>query len=361
LKIVVDEKAVNFRLTNEILKRAHPSSIISLNGEKSHEGERQVDEPVVLITPYKGAFVKKCPGTKNYLCCGYIIFHFAENCPLGCSYCILQAYFNKPGFRIWANLIEDGLTSLHSFLKERAEKGELTRLGTGEFTDSLVFEALTGVARMLIEFWKETDPYAVLELKTKTAPSSAFYAKLPSDKRIIFAWSVNTERIIEKEEKHTASLKARFQSAEEALKHGFSLAFHFDPIILYEGGEAEYSKVLEEILNRFPLNRIAWISLGMLRFPPELKEVAPKNFPKTKVYADEFIRGLDQKYRYFIDRRIKAYKKILEPFKNYLNEIPIYFCMEGKRVWQEVLGKPFQTSEEVAKLLDSYAKRTCFS
>jgi len=99
----------------------------------------------------------------------------------------------------------------------------------------------------------------------------------------------------------------------------------------------------------------------MLRFPPELKEIALKNFPKTKVYADEFIRGLDQKYRYFIDRRIKAYKRILEPFKNYLDEIPLYFCMEGRRVWQEVLGKPFQTSEEVAKLLDSYAKRTCFS
>jgi len=62
LKIVVDEKAVNFRLTNEILKRAHPSSINSLDVEKSHEGERQVEEPVVLITPYKGAFVKEMSG-----------------------------------------------------------------------------------------------------------------------------------------------------------------------------------------------------------------------------------------------------------------------------------------------------------
>ena len=361
MKIVVDEKATNYKLTNDILKKVHSNSIYSLNAERYQESEGQVNDTVVFITPFKGAFVKNCPGTKNYLCCGYIIFHFAENCPLGCSYCILQAYFNKPGFRIWANLIEDGLPSLYSFLKERTEKGKLSRIGTGEFTDSLVFEPLTDVARTLIEFWKEADLFAVLELKTKTAPTSAFYSTLPSDKRIIFAWSVNTERIIEKEEKFTASLKARFQSAKEALKHGFSIAFHFDPIILYEGAEEEYSKVLEEILDTFPLNRIAWISLGMLRFPPELKEVAPKNFPKTKVYAEEFVRGLDQKCRYFIDRRIKAYKRILEPFKNYLKEIPLYFCMEGKRVWQEVLGKPFQTKEDVVRLLDYYAKRTCFS
>lgn len=356
MKIIVDEQAKDYKLVKEILNRLHQNVVLTF---KEHLTE--YDKESIFITPYKGSFVKKCPGTKNYLCCGYFIFHFAENCPLSCSYCILQAYFNKPGFRIWANLIEDGLPSLFSFLKERKDKGELTRIGTGEFTDSLVFEPIVGVAKTLINFWREVDPFAVLELKTKTAPSPEFFASIPADRRIIFAWSVNTERIVSSEEKKGASLKSRINSANEALKRGFTLAFHFDPIILYEGAEEEYAKVIEEILNRFPLNRIAWISLGMLRFPIELKEIAEKNFPETKIYASEFIRGLDSKCRYFIDRRLKAYKKILEPFKNHLAKIPLYFCMEGKRAWNEVLGKPFKTQDEVSKLLDSYAKRACFS
>ncbi len=353
MRVFAEKGVEDYTISKRIINRA--KEIIPLT--------QGLTEPLspkdIYLFYYKGSFIKSCPGTKNYLCCGYRIFHFAEGCPLGCSYCVLQAYFSSSGSRIIANTIEDGLAQLSLFLKKKKEEKRLIRLGTGEFTDSLVFEPFLKLVPELISLWKTLDPLAILELKTKTAPPEEFYNSLPSDGRIIFAWSVNTEKVISQEERYTASLAQRFRSAEGALKRGFSLAFHFDPIILYEGAEEEYSQVLEEILNLFPLNRIAWISLGTLRFPAELKEIAIQNFPQTKIYAQEFIRGLDQKYRYFVERRIDIYTKLLKNFAPYLKELPLYFCMEGKRVWEEVLKKPLQTPEELAKLLDDYAKK-CF-
>lgn len=50
----------------------------------------------LLLTQNKGAFIKKCPGTKDYICCGYQILHIGTFCTMDCSYCILQAYFHPP-------------------------------------------------------------------------------------------------------------------------------------------------------------------------------------------------------------------------------------------------------------------------
>ncbi|RKX60502.1 MAG: DNA photolyase, partial [Thermodesulfobacteriota bacterium] len=187
----------------------------------------------------------------------------------------------------------------------------------------------------------------------------SYFSKLPSDPRIIFAWSVNTEKIIAEEEKKAVSLEARIKSAQLAIKYGFTVAFHFDPIIFYEEAENEYPQVLEKILNVIPLEKIAWISLGTLRYPKELKEIAEKRFPETKIYSFEFIDGLDLKKRYFIDLRKKLYNSFKKIIKEVEDKVTFYFCMEGERCWNEVLNKPIHSSFEVAQLLDKVALRLC--
>ncbi|UCG21130.1 MAG: DNA photolyase, partial [Deltaproteobacteria bacterium] len=36
------------------------------------------------IVKFKGRFVKACPGTRAYNCCGYQILNFGNQCSLGC-------------------------------------------------------------------------------------------------------------------------------------------------------------------------------------------------------------------------------------------------------------------------------------
>ena len=60
-------------------------------------------EDILYLKHYKGRFLRHCPGTSHYRCCGYQIIHIGENCPLRCSYCILQAYFQDRVLKVWAN------------------------------------------------------------------------------------------------------------------------------------------------------------------------------------------------------------------------------------------------------------------
>ncbi len=364
MQIFVEESALSYSLTQEIINKGYSVNIIP-SYEKFFWGYKPFPELIsvgknfLFLINYKGKFFRKCPGTKNYFCCGYKIFHFGEGCPFDCSYCILQAYFNRPGLKLWANIIEDGFSELAEVLRFHKEKKEVLRIGTGEFADSMALEYICGVSEKLIYFWKEKDPLAILELKTKAFIPESYFSKLPSDPRIIFAWSVNTEKIIAEEEKKAVSLEARIKSAQLAIKYGFTVAFHFDPIIFYEEAENEYPQVLEKILNVIPLEKIAWISLGTLRYPKELKEIAEKRFPETKIYSFEFIDGLDLKKRYFIDLRKKLYNSFKKIIKEVEDKVTFYFCMEGERCWNEVLNKPIHSSFEVAQLLDKVALRLC--
>ncbi|MFN3504956.1 MAG: radical SAM protein [Caldimicrobium sp.] len=365
MKVFIEKSALPFKLAQEIYSKFPNSQIIEsyenfLWNINEKEDLITLGKKALFVLHYKGSFIKACPGTKNYVCCGYQIFHIGEGCPLDCSYCILQMYLNRPGLKVWGNLLEDGLSELGGFLKESKNQKKVLRIGTGEFTDSLALEEITHISEKLINFWKEVDPLAILELKTKVALKEAFFQKIPSDPRIIFAWSVNTEKIIKEEEKGTAPFSLRLESAKRAVKYGFSVAFHFDPIIMYPEAYKEYPQVLEKILKNIPHEKIAWISFGTLRFPKTLKYIAQKRFPKTKIYSEEFIEGLDQKKRYFIDKRKKLYFSFKEMVQETKDKIAYYYCMESERIWEEVLGERNFHSKSLAEKLDKVALKLCY-
>ncbi len=366
MEIFVEESALSHSLTQEVLKKEYPVKIISSYKDFEWEwvpfselitlGKRRL-----FLVNYKGRFFRACPGTKNYICCGYHIFHFGEGCPLDCSYCILQSYFNRPGLKVWANLIEDGFQEMEKILKDAQRKKRILRIGTGEFADSLALEPIVEIAEKLIYFWEEKKPFAVLEFKTKVSISQEFWNKFKGNPKVIFAWSVNTEKIIKEEERNTASLEARLESAKNAVKSGFTCAFHFDPIVFYEGAEKEYPQVLEKILNNFPLEKIAWISLGTFRYSKDLKKIVEKRFPHSKIFSEEFIEGVDGKKRYFIEIRKKLYQSFKKLMKEVQNQVVFYFCMENERLWEEVLEEKYFSSEKLAKRLDEVAFKLCRS
>ena len=58
------------------------------------------------LASFPGEFLKPCPGTRGYICCGYQILQVGRGCPLDCSYCILQAYFEAQHQVVFINLRE---------------------------------------------------------------------------------------------------------------------------------------------------------------------------------------------------------------------------------------------------------------
>jgi spore photoproduct lyase len=117
----------------------------------------------LLLAVQRGPFWRPCPGTKDYICCGYQVLQVTLNCPMDCTYCVLQGYVNVPAITVFVN-DEDLLGELGGRLEQTPE--QVWRLGTGEFGDSLALDELMGLNERLIP-WFAGHSRAVLEIKEK--------------------------------------------------------------------------------------------------------------------------------------------------------------------------------------------------
>lgn len=301
-----------------------------------------------FLTLQRGDFVKPCPCTPHYLGCRYYVINLDVNCPMDCSYCILQHYLSHPLITIHVNT--DKLwRQLDEFL---AANPRPLRIGTGELGDSLALDPLTERSGPLIEYFRRHSE-AVLELKTKTVNIGNVLNVEPAE-NIVIAWSLNAPRIAALEELGAPPVAARLAAAGKVVEHGYRVAFHFDPIVRHPGWEKGYEGVIDDLLKKIPVERIAWISLGSLRFPAALKPVVEERFPESTIVFDEFIRGRDGKFRYFYPIRRELYTRLVDRIRDGGGErIPLYFCMEGKRLWRNVLKKEPKGEEEVETYLSS--------
>ncbi|WP_457756227.1 spore photoproduct lyase family protein [Thermodesulfatator indicus] len=357
--LYVSEEVKDYPYTKEILDRLKLEPIILPTGEKPPKPLASWPEVLswgkktLFLTAYKGRFFRPCPGTKCYLCCGYQIFHIGQGCYLDCTYCILQAYFNEPWLTFFVNVLSDGLKQLEEGLASRP----FTRIGTGEFTDSMILEPITRLNPRLVEFFARQNK-GVLELKTKTIFIDDLEG-LKHNRRTIIAWSLNAPSIVEREEKGAPSLTERLKAAQKVSAWGYPVAFHFDPVIRFPGWQEEYTRVITELFKFVPAENIVWISLGSLRFMPELKEIAYARFPHTSIFSDEFVIGLDGKRRYFRPLRVELYRHLYREIRKQAKDVCVYLCMESPEIWRESFGFTPLELGGLPHMLDEAAKKVC--
>lgn len=357
-KLYIDEQVIQLPQVEAIRSRLKVSSIIVKDRREVIQSIASgIDvigkaKTVLFLTQNKGAFIKPCPGTSVYTCCGYQILHIGTYCTMDCAYCILQSYFNPPLLQFFVNY-DDLLKELDWLFASN----RITRIGSGEFTDSIIWEAWTAISRLLVpKFSKQSR--AVLELKTKATDIDSL-KHLHHNRKTIIAWSLNTERIIQNEERRTASLAERLHAAEQCQSWGYPLGFHFDPLIIYDGCEVDYEQVIAQLFSRISPDNIVWISLGALRFMPSLKPILERRFPKSKIMTGEFILGLDGKMRYFKPIRVALYSKMVSWIRKHAPDVCIYFCMEDDDVWKKSLGFSPIDRGGLPKMLDESAIRVC--
>ncbi len=320
---------------------------LELESDPLKKGKR-----ILWLKKHKGAFVKPCPGTPLYVCCGLQILHIGQGCPIDCRYCALQAYFNRPVLEVFVNT-DDLFRELEQYLVEHA--GRFHRLCTGEFTDSLALDPFTGLAAQLVQFFAGCSN-ASLEIKSKT---DLVEPLLPLNHagRVIISFSVNSSRVAAAEERRAAPLEHRLAAASRAQEHGYRVGFHFDPIVPHPGWEADYQATIDRIFAEIRSESIAWISLGVFRYAPVLKEIAGARFGPIPYYHDGFVKGLDGKNRLQADRRIEIYRRLIDRILLHGPATCIYFCMESPYVWKRALGIPLECDEDLIAYLDDAAAR----
>lgn len=357
--LYIDRPIIDFPETEKIRRHVNADEIVVDGPQPVFDAVNDAPDPVkkgkqtLFLTENKGPFVRPCPGTRRYRCCGYQILNVARFCTLDCSYCIMQAYFHPPVLQYYVNR-EDMTAELHALFQNTPK---IMRIGTGEFTDSAIWEDCTDLNEFLIETFAGQDK-TVLELKTKTTNIESL-KKSVHNRKTIAAWSLNTEAVAASEERGAPPAAERLRAAAECQALGYPLAFHFDPMVIYEGCEEDYRRLVDRLFAAVSPENIVWISLGSFRFMPDLKPVIEHRFPTSTIVYGEFITGADQKMRYFKPLRIRLYQAIIQRIREIAPAVTIYFCMEDDRVWKACLGFAPAEKGGIPRILDQSAAEHC--
>lgn len=307
------------------------------------EGKRQIQ-----IVPKKGETMDTCATISDkYICCNVKVLKSVSNCPFDCSYCFLQNYLNDGTTKIVGDT-----ESLLNEVKQKiqAQPWRLFRIGTWELGDSLALEKESGQAKALIQEFA-TLPNAILELKTKSDQVDTLL-NLDHQQKTVVSWSLNPEHIINTQEHKTARLHERLAAMKKVADHGYPVGFHVDPMIYYPEWKEGYTALLNQIFDHVKPEQLAWISVGSLRFNPEMKKKMEENFPATTLTLEEMVLGDDGKMRYVKPTRIQMYAHFLNELQKHLNlndisplsppekNLPlVYFCMERWDIWERFFGK----------------------
>ena len=328
--ILVHEDSLQDPVTHEILDRLTGIPVQTIRDRDISAHGRGT----LVLRRHPGSFLRKCQGAGAEICCGYHVVSYAWNCHMECTYCILRAYLNNEALVVCTNP-DDLLREVGDTL--RANPARVYRIGSGELADSLALDPVTGFSRRLLPFFASL-PNGILELKTKSDHVENLEG-LDHRGHTVIAWSMNSRRVCRTEELKTATFDERLEAARKCRLWGYRLAFHFDPIVYYEGWEAEYRDSVREIFAAIDPRSVVWVSLGALRFPPRLREIVRRQFPRSIVPCGEFVPGHHGKIRYFRPIREEIYRKMRAWIREAAPEVFVYLCMENRIVWKHGFGE----------------------
>lgn len=307
---------------------------------------------VLLLKPFLGRMYQKCPGSRGMICCNYRLINIGFNCLYNCTYCFLNYYLNSYGIVQFIRPVPS-LAELEQDLA--AEPGRIFRVGTGEFTDSLMLDGISGIGGSLIAE-AARHPNLFLEFKTKSE-NIRHLLGIREKGNTVLAWTLNTERNIEQYEAGSASLEGRIRAAAAAAGAGYLTAFHFDPMIEYEGWIDEYCAIIDWLFREVDPARVAWISMGCFRYSRGFREIVRDAFPGERLTVSEMFPGPDGKYRYLKGKRIGAYRALLGRIREYSDRPFVYLCMESAGVWDAVFGVNYGSSDELERDMGAHLKK----
>jgi spore photoproduct lyase len=326
-QVYVERRVAGSPYLRAALQRLPGVPVRQVSG-RSEIPERDLNRHTLFAGSPRGETVGPCPASGGHLCCNYITVDLYLGCTLGCGYCIMESYLNFSPLTVYLEP-ETSIARLQELA--RRNPGRTIRAGTGEVGDSLLLDPLFGLSEPFITSLAPF-PNVFFELKTKTHFVDHLLDIEPKGNAVI-GFSINPRRHIEAWEPRASSLGERLEAARKVVEAGYRLAFHFDPIFLSEDWQEQYL-ALVDALEPFPSERIAWISLGTMRYTPALKDT----LGEQSFLYEEFVPCRDGKFRYPQTVRGRIYRALHERLRSRFTA-PIYLCMESPAVWRRVFGE----------------------
>ena len=203
------------------------------------------------------------------------------NCPFHCAYCYLQGMYPSSNLVMFLNL-EDYFADCRKWI---AEKGSLY-LCISYDTDLLAMERIYPYVEEFARFLNQENALRI-EVRTKAGGEGLWrkMQRLPLSsegrKRMIFAFTLSPEEIIEEAEEGTARLSSRIFAIQKALEEGYLVRLCFDPMIYHPRWKELYGALLQEVFEKIPMEQIHDCSLGSFRISESYLKAMGKALPHS--------------------------------------------------------------------------------
>lgn len=311
-----------------------PSEIIPTKGREQSEVVNKSKSILMLGT--NNSFVKDFGERDEPYCAGLTkLTPVSNGCYFSCEYCYMQQTYRKvfPFIKFAVNY-DDMLNELQRKIKKGPKVYDM-----GELQDSLAFDDLYPLTKILVPFFAKTDSKLLLLTKSDCI-DNLISLKDEHNGQTIMSWSINSDFMVDNVEHDSASLNARIDSANILGKLGYEIRMRFDPLIMTENWKEEYEAMVEKVFSKSSPTRI---TMGSFRLETGLFKAIGERFPNSILLdIDKLdskngkpVKSGDGKYRYRDEIRIELYEFLVNEIKK-RSDADIALCKESFDIWKAV-------------------------
>lgn len=291
--IYVESQSIDSYIAEQSFKRFPKAKIIEIEDYKKIFNKNGQDFQIQKLST-KLILAKKQPpfiypatdiiqdsGFSNFYYCTPIL-----NCIYNCEYCFLQGMYSSANIVVFTNT-EEVKDAVKKQILERKYPDEPLLLSLSYNTDILALENILPLTKQWINFANNTDDL-FMEIRTKSGLTSSFNKLKPSEK-ILFAWTLSPNNVIQKYEHKTPLLERRIKSIQKIVDSGWPVRLSFDPILIYPNWKEDYKQMFERIKESISGDKIFDITIGVFRMSEDFFH----RIKKTKPHSDLFYNNYD--------------------------------------------------------------------
>lgn len=291
--IYVESQSIDSDIAEQSFKRFPKAKIIEIEDYKKIFNKNGQDFQIQKLST-KLILAKKQPpfiypatdiiqdsGFSNFYYCTPIL-----NCIYNCEYCFLQGMYSSANIVVFTNT-EEVKDAVKKQILERKYPDEPLLLSLSYNTDILALENILPLTKQWINFANNTDDL-FMEIRTKSGLTSSFNKLKPSEK-ILFAWTLSPNNVIQKYEHKTPLLERRIKSIQKIVDSGWPVRLSFDPILIYPNWKEDYKQMFERIKETISGDKIFDITIGVFRMSEDFFH----RIKKTKPHSDLFYNNYD--------------------------------------------------------------------
>ena len=290
--IYVESQSIDSDIAEQSFKRFPKAKIIEIEDYKKIFNKNGQDFQIQKLST-KLILAKKQPpliypatdiiqnsGFSNFYYCTPIL-----NCIYNCEYCFLQGMYSSANIVVFTNT-EEVKDAVKKQILERKYPDEPLLLSLSYNTDILALDNILPLTKQWIDFANNTDDL-FMEIRTKSGLTSSFN-KLKPSKKILFAWTLSPNNIIQKYEHKTPLLERRIMSIQKIVDSGWPLRLSFDPILIYPNWKEDYKQMFERIKETISGDKIFDITIGVFRMSDDFFNRIKKTKPNSDLFYNNY-------------------------------------------------------------------------